>query len=207
MRSRTVALAAMLAIAPLAAKAADLVVWWERGYYAQEDEAVREIVAAFEQETGKQVELVFQRQNELPQKILAALDAGRPPDFAFGVWIVENVGEWAFKDRLVDLSDAVGHFSDLFDSDALDREVLRNGITGQKALYALPMANSVKHVHVWEKPPGKRGLHACGHSSRMGGILVVLVRSGATGRAPGHRPRRHLGCRTAHVGHGRRYVC
>jgi hypothetical protein len=34
------------------------VVWWEKGFYAQEDEAVREIVAAFEQKTGKQVELV-----------------------------------------------------------------------------------------------------------------------------------------------------
>jgi len=34
------------------------VVWWEQGCYAQEDEAVSEIVAAFEQNTGKQVELV-----------------------------------------------------------------------------------------------------------------------------------------------------
>ena len=56
MHGQTVALAAMLAVAPLGARAADLVVWWERGYYAQEDEAVREIVAAFEQKTGKQVE-------------------------------------------------------------------------------------------------------------------------------------------------------
>jgi multiple sugar transport system substrate-binding protein len=143
--------AALLVLGPArGAKAADLVVWWEKGYYGQEDEAVREIVAAFEQETGKQVELVFQQQNELPQKILAALDAGHPPDFAFGIWIVENVGQWAFDDRLADLSDAVGHFSDLFDSDALEREVLLNGKTGQKALYALPMANSVNHLHVWK---------------------------------------------------------
>ena len=43
--------------------------WWEEGYYAQEDEAVREIIAAFEQETGKQVELVFYSQDELPEKL------------------------------------------------------------------------------------------------------------------------------------------
>ena len=30
-----------------------------KGYYAEEDEAVREIIAAFEQESGKEVELVF----------------------------------------------------------------------------------------------------------------------------------------------------
>ena len=59
MRTRAVVLAATLVMAPLGARAADLVVWWEEGYYAQEDAALREIIAAFEQESGKQVELVF----------------------------------------------------------------------------------------------------------------------------------------------------
>ena len=52
-------LAAALVMAPLGAKAADLVVWWQKGTYAQEDEALRDIIAAFEQDSGKQVELVF----------------------------------------------------------------------------------------------------------------------------------------------------
>ena len=54
-------LGALLVLAPLGAEAADLVVWWEEGYYAEEDEAIREIVTAFEQESGKQVELTFLR--------------------------------------------------------------------------------------------------------------------------------------------------
>ena len=85
MRSRTAVLAAMLAMAPLGAQAADLVVWWDEGYYAQEHEAVEEIVAAFEQDTGKQVELVFHSESEHPKAIVAALEAGQPPDFAFGL--------------------------------------------------------------------------------------------------------------------------
>jgi multiple sugar transport system substrate-binding protein len=149
-RARAFILAAALVLTPLSVQAADLVVWWEKGANPEEDAAVKEIIAAFEQDSGKQVELVFQQQDELQQEILAALDAGHPPDFAFGVWIIFNVGEWAFDDRLVDLSDAVGHFSDLFDSDALHREMLLNGKTGQKALYALPMTNSVNHVQVWK---------------------------------------------------------
>ena len=40
MRRQVIVLAAALAMAPLGAKAADLVVWWEKGFYAQEDEAV-----------------------------------------------------------------------------------------------------------------------------------------------------------------------
>ena len=53
---RAVVLAAALVLAPLGAQAADLVVWWEKGFYPEEDQAVRETVAAFEQKTGKKVE-------------------------------------------------------------------------------------------------------------------------------------------------------
>jgi multiple sugar transport system substrate-binding protein len=150
MRSGAVVLAAAISLAPLGAKAADLVMWWEKGYYAQEDEAVRETITAFEQDTGKQVELVFQQQEELAQKIMAELEAGQPPDFAFGLNVELNIADWAFRDRLVDLTDAVSHFSDLFDQDALDRAMLVNATTGQKALYGLPIGRSSNHVHVWK---------------------------------------------------------
>ena len=83
MRARAVVLAVALVLAPLGARAADLVVWWEKGFYPQEDAAVREIVAAFEQKTGKQVELVQPAQDEMFGKVQAALEAGQPPDFLF----------------------------------------------------------------------------------------------------------------------------
>jgi ABC-type glycerol-3-phosphate transport system substrate-binding protein len=60
--------------------------WWEKGQYAQEDEAVREVVAAFEQENGKQVELVLGPQEELVADLMAALETGRRiPAFVFTV--------------------------------------------------------------------------------------------------------------------------
>jgi hypothetical protein len=40
MRRLAILLAAVLATAPLGAQAADLVVWWEKGYDDQEDEGV-----------------------------------------------------------------------------------------------------------------------------------------------------------------------
>ncbi len=79
MRTDTVALVAILLLTPLGARAADLVVWWEKGYYAQEDEAVREIIAAFEQKTGKQVELVLDTYENLLDDTLAAIEAGTAP--------------------------------------------------------------------------------------------------------------------------------
>ena len=85
MRSRAVVFAAALILAPLGVQGADLVVWWHEGYYADEAEAVKEIVAAFEDKTSKRVELVLHPKQELPDKVVAAVEAGEPPDFVFSV--------------------------------------------------------------------------------------------------------------------------
>jgi multiple sugar transport system substrate-binding protein len=148
----TLAVACAALIVPsLSARAADLVVWWQKGFYAQEDAALKEIIAAFEQETGKQVEVSFHVESELPAKIAAALEAEQPPDLAFGFTLDVYISEWAFDGRLVDLSATVGLFSDLFDPDALAWWMLLNQETGQKALYALPMGRTTNHVHLWKR--------------------------------------------------------
>jgi multiple sugar transport system substrate-binding protein len=85
MRVRAVLLAGALTLAPLAARAADLVIWWEKGFYPGEDEAVEETVIAFEHKTGKDVELVFHPALDLEAKTLVVVAAGRLPDFLFGV--------------------------------------------------------------------------------------------------------------------------
>jgi multiple sugar transport system substrate-binding protein len=148
----------MLAMAPLGANAADLVVWWQKGFYAQEDEALAEIVAAFEQKTGKQVEVALYDELELPAMIVAALEADRPPDFAWGLEIAQYIAAWALDDRLVDLTDAIGAFSNLFDSDALDRVVWLNAKTAQEAVYGLPIGRSSYHLHVWKDLLERAGL-------------------------------------------------
>ena len=150
MRSRTAVLATMLIMAPLGAQAADLVVWWEKGYDDQENEAVREIIAAFEQETGKQVELDLPSYDDSQVKVKAAVEAGQPPDFLFGGGnTAYSFGQWASEDRLVDLSDQILPFASLFDPDGLAFATLLNAKTGRRALYALPMGFATNHVHVW----------------------------------------------------------
>jgi multiple sugar transport system substrate-binding protein len=150
MRKQVIVLAVTLLMAPIGARAADLVVWWDEGYYPEEGEAVREIIAAFEQETGKQVELVTFPQDDLPGAIEAAFAAGTPPDIAFGYNLPEYIGPWAFDDRLVDLSDAIGPFSNMFDPSLLDHAVRLNSRTGKKALYGLPVGHASNYLHVWK---------------------------------------------------------
>src|SRR5947208_5908781 len=83
MRGRAVILAAALVLAPLGAWAADLTVWWEKGFYPEEEPAVREIITAFERKTGKQVDLTFHPPFDLPALLAAVVEAGDPPDFVF----------------------------------------------------------------------------------------------------------------------------
>jgi ABC-type glycerol-3-phosphate transport system substrate-binding protein len=80
MRKRIIVLSAILTwTTPLGAKPADLVVWWQKGAYAQEDAALREIIAAFEQGSGKKVELSLYEEEELPDALMATLGpASRP---------------------------------------------------------------------------------------------------------------------------------
>jgi hypothetical protein len=44
MHGRNAILAAALIMAPLGAQGADLVVWWDKGFYPDEDAAVAEII-------------------------------------------------------------------------------------------------------------------------------------------------------------------
>jgi multiple sugar transport system substrate-binding protein len=151
MLRHAIVVAAALILAPLGAKAADLVIWWDEGFTAQEAEAAAEIVDAFETSNGGTVKLIFHPQLECPQNALAAVEAGQPPDFAFCMDLAEYISELAFDERLVDLADAIGPFSNLFAPDALDRVTLLNAKTEQKALYALPVGRSTNHIHVWKR--------------------------------------------------------
>jgi multiple sugar transport system substrate-binding protein len=153
MKSVTYGLALSVACAALipspSAESADLVVWWEKGFYAQADEAVAEIIATFAQDTGKQVELVRPAQDELFEKAQAALKVGRPPDFLFGTTSENWAAQWAYEDRLGDLGGALGPVLDLFDADAVEAAMLLNGRTGRRGLYGLPMGRGSNHIHVW----------------------------------------------------------
>src|SRR3954452_17850765 len=157
---RAALLATVLVLAPLGARAADLLVWWEKGFYPEEDQAVRELVAAFERKTGKKVELAFDaQQSELPGRTEAAGEGRRPPDLVYGLDVaLTYFARWAHEDRLVDLADALGPLAAQFDKDALDRGTLLDAAVGERGLYALPMGRVTNHVHVWRSLLERAGL-------------------------------------------------
>src|SRR4051794_17110412 len=151
MRVRAILLAAALALAPLGARAADLVVWWEHGFNPEEDQAVRETVAAFERKTGKTIELVFPPFTEVRAKVQAAVENGRLPDFLYATETWSIFDEWAHEGRFVDLAGALGPLAAQFDRDALGHATQLDGVTGRRGLLALPMSHSTNNLHVWRR--------------------------------------------------------
>ena len=128
LRVRAVLLAATLVLAPLGARGADLVVWWDKGFYPEEDRAVEKLVAAYEQTTGTKVRLDLVPQWELRGRIEAALAAGSPPDLAHGGHCCLRTEQWAATDLLADLSDVVLPIKGRFFPGLLDH-TLRGGRT------------------------------------------------------------------------------
>jgi multiple sugar transport system substrate-binding protein len=149
-RVQAILLTTALMLAPLTARAADFVVWWDKAFYPEEEKALAELVQDFGQKTGLTMELVRHDNWEVPKEIEKALAAGQPPDFMFALTFVQGQLErWTDEDRLVDLTDTIGNPGDFFDSDILNLSMLTNNRTGQRGLYGLPMGRVSTHIHVW----------------------------------------------------------
>jgi multiple sugar transport system substrate-binding protein len=141
---------------PLPALAADLTIWWEEGYYPEEDKAIETVIADFEQASGKDVELTRYPQQELPGKVASALEAGRPPDLVYSLPI--NYEQLAYDDALVDVTDVIEPVKDTYFPAALQAVLLRNGKTNQRVYYGVPIGQSTAHIHVWRSLLDQAGI-------------------------------------------------
>lgn len=149
------ALRAELAMArPLARRqdsGGNVVVWWNKSYYPEEDEALEAVVAKWEEESGNTVELSYFTTEDLPKKILSAVAAGNPPDVAFA-----HLNDWQINPRLAwngqleDVSDVVEPVEDVYTEAALASVRLFNNTTGERSYYAIPLEAQMMHIHYWK---------------------------------------------------------
>ena len=201
MRVRAVILAAALMLAPLGARAADLVVWWEEGFNPGEDEAVREIVAAFEQKTGKTGRAgLLSRRTCCRRRLRRRSRPGHRPTSCSASHQLTTMRQWAHEGRLVDLSErarAAGGPVRSGRARPRPRCSTRHG-----PARPLRPADGPHHEPRprLEEPARAGRLHARRHPEGVGGVLVLLVRQGPAGRAQGDRARRHLRRRPVDVG-------
>lgn len=123
-----------------------ITVWWNAGFYPEEDKAVREIAAAWEKKSGKTVDLQFYSTADLPTKEQAAVSSGVLPD------IVEaengTTATYAYRGQLADVS-AVVNSADF--TDGAKRSVhLYDSKAGKASYYAVPIDQFTVPLFYWK---------------------------------------------------------
>jgi multiple sugar transport system substrate-binding protein len=127
-----------------------LTVWWVKGFYKSEDEALFEAVKKYEQKSGIKVELSQYAVQDMIPKTVSALDSGTPPDVAYAdVYDFQVAGKWAFEDKLEDISDVVNPIKDRFAPNTVETAFLYNDKAKKKAYYAFPLKQQTMHIQYW----------------------------------------------------------
>ncbi len=127
-----------------------LTIFWNKGFYKAEDDALFAAVKKFEDKTKIKVDLSQYSPQDMIPKTVAAMDSGTPPDVAYGdVYDFQVAGKWAFEGKLEDISDVINPIKGQFAPNTLETTFLYNDKTKKKAYYAFPMKQQTMHVQYW----------------------------------------------------------
>jgi len=142
--------AAMLASAGPTLAQDKLTVWWVKGFYKSEDDALYAAIAKYEKKTGVKVDLSQYAVQDMIPKTVAALDAGTPPDVAYAdVYDFQVLGKWAYDGKLEDISDVITPIKDRFAPNTIETTFLYNDKTKKKAYYGFPLKQQTMHIEYW----------------------------------------------------------
>jgi len=155
MKLKQLAAAALFGGALIAASPAfaqeKVTVWWEKGFYKAEDDALFAMIKKFEEKTKIKVDLSFYGTQEMIPKSVAALEANNPPDVAFGnVFDFQATGKWAYEGKLEDITSVIDPIRNRFEPRALATTFLLNNATQSRGYYAFPIRQQTMHIQYWK---------------------------------------------------------
>jgi multiple sugar transport system substrate-binding protein len=141
-----------LAVAGLAAAQEKLTVWWVKGFYKAEDDALFAAIKKFEDKhKNVKIELSQYPVQDMIPKTVSALDSGSPPDVAYAdVYDFQVTGKWAFDGKLEDISSVISPMVNRFAPNTVETTFLYNDQTKSKAYYAFPIKQQTMHIEYWK---------------------------------------------------------
>jgi len=155
MKFKLAATAALMASALLASGHAaaqeKLTVFWVKGFYKSEDDALFAAIKKYEaKHKDVKIELSQYPIQDMIPKTVASLDSGSPPDVAYAdVYDFQVTGKWAFEDKLEDLSSIISPMSARFEPNALATTFLYDDVAKKRAYYAFPIKQQTMHIEYW----------------------------------------------------------
>ena len=143
--------AGLVASGPAAAQE-KLTVWWAKGYYKGEDDALFAAIKKFETKYPKiKVDLSLYAPQESIPKSVAAMDAGNPPDVSYAdVYDFQVTAKWAYEGKLEDLTSIIDPLRAKFEPQALSTTFLYNSTNQSRAYYAFPIKQQTMHIQYWK---------------------------------------------------------
>jgi multiple sugar transport system substrate-binding protein len=140
------------------AQAKTATVWWQQGFVAEEDEAFRSMVAAYEKASGNKIEASITPFGPLMQKIVAALTTGEVPDVILHDAGSQNVvPQNAWNDKLVDLTDIVAPQKSQLHPTAYLAAQYYNSLAKKRSFYLAPLKINAAPCHIWRSLVEKAG--------------------------------------------------
>ena len=129
-----------------------LTVWWAKGYYKGEDDALFAAIKKFEAKYPKvKVDLSLYAPQEAIPKSVAAMDAGNPPDVSYAdVYDFQVAAKWAYEGKLEDLTSIIDPLRAKFEPQALSTAFLYNNSNQSRAYYAFPIKQQTMHIQYWK---------------------------------------------------------
>src|SRR3954454_21460470 len=155
MKTRLVLAAAGMAFGLLAAAPAmaqeKLTVWWVKGFYKAEDEALFAAIKKFEDKHKNiKIELSQYPIQDMIPKTVSALDSGSPPDVAYAdVYDFQVTAKWAYDGKLEDISSVIDPIRARFAPNTVETAFLYNDKNKTRAYSAFPIKQQTMHIEYW----------------------------------------------------------
>ncbi len=155
MKFKLAASAALMASALLASGYASaqekLTVFWVKGFYKAEDDALFAAIKKYEaKHKDVKIELSQYPIQDMIPKTVASMDSGSPPDVAYSdVYDFQVTGKWAFEDKLEDLSSIISPIRARFAPNTVETTFLYNDVAKTRAYYAFPIKQQTMHIEYW----------------------------------------------------------
>jgi len=140
------------------AAATTLTVWWNQGFYAAEDQAFHNLVAAWEKASGNKIDLTLLPGQPLNEKIVSAFTSGQVPDLMYADNApAQIIPQTAWDGKLLDVTDVVETQKSELSATALQSAQFYNNVEKKRSYYGVPFKGATLNIPTWKSLIEKAG--------------------------------------------------
>ena len=129
---------------------AALEIWWTKGLFLAEDEAIQKVVKDWQAKSRRPVNLSLHKQDDILRKLESAYQSGKPPDilYAYKGDLALNP-RFAWEGKLADVSDLIKPIEAAYVPTALKSALLYNNAAKKQSYYAVPLSQEATYISYW----------------------------------------------------------